>query len=80
MEYAAEQGFGWSMTCKRDQLPGGIPDKYFHKEKTNKQNSRTRAARWEVPIFAVKKLTMMLSFNTSAFSLRRCATLPVLMR
>ena len=71
MEYAAEQGFGLTMTCRRDRLPGGIPSQYFHKEKTAVQSKRTRAARWEVPIFAVKKsanntLIQYVSFQSTS--------------
>ena len=45
MEYAAEQGFGLTMACRRDRLPGGIPSQYFHKEKTAVRSKQTRAAR-----------------------------------
>ena len=71
MEYAAAEGFGLTMTCRRDRLPGGIPDHYFHQGKTNVQSKRTRAARWEIPIFAIKKcdngaLIQYVSFQSTS--------------
>jgi len=33
MEYAAEEGFGLTMTCRRDRLPDNVPKKYFHHAK-----------------------------------------------
>lgn len=55
MQYAAEQGFGFTSTCRRDRLPKGIPSKYLHKGKTD-SSARPKAARFEEPIFAVKLL------------------------
>ena len=54
MEYAATEGFGLTMTCRRDRLPKGIPKKYLCKEKTA-VNKRSRAARWMHPIFCIKQ-------------------------
>ena len=56
MEYAANEGFGLTLTVRRDRLPRGIPGMFFHKEKTSIQTKRTRAARWEYPIFATKTI------------------------
>jgi len=33
MEYAATEGFRVTMTCRQDQLPEGVPRKYFHHRK-----------------------------------------------
>jgi hypothetical protein len=59
LHYAAEKGFGLTMTSRRDRLPGcsggGIPSKYWHKEKTN-HLARAKAARYEQPIFAIKRV------------------------
>lgn len=55
MKYAAEQGFGFTSTCRRDRLPKGIPTKYLHKGKTD-SSARPKAARFEQPIFAIKVL------------------------
>ena len=53
MEYAYDQGFGFTSTIRRDRLPKGVPGKFFHKEKTN-STWRPKAARFLNPIFAVK--------------------------
>ena len=50
MDYAAEEGFGMTSTCRRDRLPQGVPGKYFHKEATG-TNARSRHSRFENPIF-----------------------------
>ena len=55
LTYAAAQGFGVTMTTRRDRLPGKIPSKYFHKEKTQTQTKRTKAARFMWPVFAEKE-------------------------
>ena len=34
IEYAGSKGFGLLTTLRRDQLPKGIPDRFFHKRKT----------------------------------------------
>jgi len=54
MEYAHDQGFGFTCTVRRDRLPKGIPSKYWHKEKTN-STWRPKAARFLQPIFAIKQ-------------------------
>jgi hypothetical protein len=52
-DYAAENGWGLTMTCQRDRFPKGIEHKYLHKEKCG-VTDRSRAARFELPIFALK--------------------------
>jgi len=54
MECAADQGFGLTMTCRRDRLPSGVPKKYFHHAKTPVTH-QTKAARFQKPIVAIKK-------------------------
>ena len=54
MEYAAEEGFGLTMTVRRDRLPADIPNKHLQKQKTD-SSARPRAARFQHPIFCVKK-------------------------
>ena len=34
MKYAAKEGFGFTSTVRHDQLPKGVPGKYWHKDKT----------------------------------------------
>ena len=53
--YAAENGFGLTMTCRRDRLPKEVPAKHWHKEKTDTKG-RSRAARFEQPVVAIKKI------------------------
>ena len=53
MDYAATVGFGLTMTCRRDALPAGIPAEYLQKKKTDSE-ARSRAARFERPIFCIK--------------------------
>lgn len=52
--YACEQGFGLTMTCRRDRLPKGVPGKHLCKLKTP-VNKRSRASRWMHPIFCLKR-------------------------
>jgi len=53
MNYAAEQGFGVTMTCRRDRLPNNVPKEYFHHKKVQVV-STTKAARFQQPVVAVK--------------------------
>ena len=53
MDWLGEQGFGATMTCRRDRLPSKIKGEYLHKKKTD-TSSRTRVARFLNPIVAVK--------------------------
>ena len=52
-EYAGTKGFGLLTTLRRDRLSKGIPDRFFHKGKTE-TNQRTKAARHVHPVVAVK--------------------------
>ncbi|MGL5935917.1 MAG: hypothetical protein ACRCZI_09885, partial [Cetobacterium sp.] len=73
LEYAAEKGFGLTMTCRRDRLPGKgvVSTKYWHKEKTNSM-PRPKAARYEQPIFAIKRVGESLIQHTSFQSTSSC--------
>ena len=71
MEYAAEQGFGLTMTCRRDRLPKNVPREYFHHKKVL-VNKRTRSARFEQPIVAVKKINQSVLTVTSFQSTSSC--------
>jgi hypothetical protein len=72
-EYAAEKGFGLTMTCRRDRLPGKgvIDNKYWHKEKTD-HGPRAKAARYEQPVFAIKRVGNSLIQHTSFQSTSSC--------
>lgn len=55
MNCGMETGFGFALTVRRDRLPRGAPTKHWHKERTQQINQRSRAARFENPIIAVKR-------------------------
>ena len=42
------------MTCRRDHLPKAVPKKYFNFVKAALVNTRSKVARFENPIIAVK--------------------------
>jgi len=54
LKYACKEGFGLTMTCRRDRLPKGIPRMHLHQQKTS-VTPRSRAARFERPIFCIKE-------------------------
>ena len=49
-----ENGWKCNVTCRRDRFPSGVPKKYFHSLKECKVDARSRVARFEEPIIAVK--------------------------
>ena len=53
MGWMGENGFGATMTCRRDRLPKDIKGEYLHKKKTD-DSIRTKVARFHKPIVAVK--------------------------
>ena len=53
MDYAGEQGFGMTMTCRRDRLPKDVDGSYFHKDRTD-ATAKSRVARFHQPVVAVK--------------------------
>jgi hypothetical protein len=55
MEYIGSKGFGITTTCRRDRFPPGLKD-FLHHEKVPATDKRTRVARFEQPIFAVKQM------------------------
>ena len=71
MEYAAEQGFGVTSTISRDHLPRGVPTKYWCKAKTA-TTKRSKHARYENPIFAVKRIGQSVATVTSFQSTSSC--------
>ena len=71
-EYAAEQGFGFTTTVRRDRLPSGVPGKYWHKEKTTPVAHRPKAARFNFPIVATKQINESHVVFTSFQSTSSC--------
>ena len=55
MSFMGENSFGMTCTCRRDRFPPGLKH-YFNHEKVISTDKRTRVARFEQPIFAVKRL------------------------
>jgi hypothetical protein len=53
MEYIGQRGFGITTTCRRDRFPPGLKE-FLHHEKVASTDKRTRVARFEQPILAVK--------------------------
>jgi len=58
MNWAGENGFSATMTCRRDRLPGGVANKYLHKESTQNGDKRARVGRFNNPITLVKTVTV----------------------
>jgi hypothetical protein len=52
-DHAGANGFGMTMTCRRDRLPNGIPAENMCKKKTSNE-ARPKAARFNQPINLVK--------------------------
>ncbi len=52
--YIGEGGLKGTMTCRRDCLPKSVPKKYFNFIKAAPVNARSKVARFEKPIVAVK--------------------------
>ena len=47
------EGFGVLGTCRRDRLPGNVPNKFFHHKKHAPKCPRAKLARFFFPIVAV---------------------------
>jgi hypothetical protein len=61
MDWAGENGFSATMTCQHDRLPGGITDKYFHKESIQNGNKHARVRQFNNPITLVKTVLVILA-------------------
>jgi hypothetical protein len=51
-------GFGVTMTCRRDRLPKGVPNHWFHKVATAPGDTKARVARFNNPITVVKHISV----------------------
>jgi hypothetical protein len=58
-DWLGEKGFGATMTCRRDRLPCQVPKEYLHAKKTV-SDTRSRAARFNEPVTAVKQTLFSL--------------------
>ncbi len=54
LRYLGEGGWKGMMTCRRNRQPKAVPKKYFNFVKTAPVNTRSKVARFENPIVAVK--------------------------
>jgi len=54
LRFLGERGWKATMTCRRDRLPRGVPKLYLNFIKAAPVNARSKAARFEQPIIAVK--------------------------
>jgi hypothetical protein len=54
LRYLGEGGWKGTMTCRRDHLPKSVPRKYFNFIKATPVNARSKVARFEQLIIAVK--------------------------
>jgi hypothetical protein len=54
LRYLGEDGWKATMTCRRDRLPKGVPKTHFNYIKAAPVNARSKVARFEQPIVAVK--------------------------
>ncbi len=54
VRYLGKRGWKGTMTCRRNRLPKSVPRKYFNFIKAAPVNARSKVARFEKPIIAVK--------------------------
>ncbi len=54
MTFLGQEGWKATMTCRRERLPEGVPKKYVNYVKGATVNQRSKVARFEQPIVAVK--------------------------
>jgi hypothetical protein len=57
-DWIGRGGFGVTMTCRRDRLPKGVPNCYFHKVATAPGDTKARVARFNNPITVVKHVSV----------------------
>jgi hypothetical protein len=71
LDYIGLLGFGALMTCRRDRLPTGIPEKYLSKKKTDTAE-RSKVARFNRPIVLVNETTTHQRVHVSFQSTSSC--------
>lgn len=54
LDWLGDEGYGATMTCRRDRLPDKVPKRYFHWEGTKPGDKRAKVARFLEPVTAVK--------------------------
>ena len=71
-DFMGNEGFGALMTCRRDRLPSGIPEKYISKKKTD-TGERSKVARFNRPIVLVHKSEVYQRVHVSFQSTSSCS-------
>jgi hypothetical protein len=57
-DWIGENGFGVMMTCRRDRLPRGVPNHFFHKVVMAPGDTKARVAHFNNPITVVKHMVL----------------------
>jgi hypothetical protein len=57
-DWIGRNGFGITMTFRRDRLPRGVPNHWFHKVATSPDDTKARVARFNNPIAVVKHVVI----------------------
>jgi hypothetical protein len=71
--YLGEQGWKGTMTCRRDRLPNGVDKKHFNYVKGAPVNQRSKVARFNQPIVAVKHVLGDQVKETKPYTLVHCS-------
>ena len=77
LKYLGEQGYKATMTCRWDRLPEGVPKTAFHYMKGVKVDHRTRVARFEQSVVAVKHVTHPTGSGKKDYTLTHVSLRPV---
>ncbi len=56
LRFLGEEGWKATMTCRHDRLPKEVPKMYFNFLKATRVNTRSKVARFQQPIIAVKNV------------------------
>ena len=72
-KYLGEQGWKGTMTCRRDRLPNGVDKKHFNYVKGAPVNQRSKVARFNQPIVAVKHVLGDEVTGTKPYTLVHCS-------
>jgi hypothetical protein len=70
--YLGEQGWKGTMTCRHDRLPNGVDNKHFNYVKGAPLNQRSKVARFNQPIVAVKHVLGDQVKVTKPYTLVHC--------
>jgi hypothetical protein len=71
--YLGERGWKGTMTCRHDRLPNGVDKKHFNYVKGAPVNQRSKVARFNQPIVAVKHVLGDQVKGTKPYTLVHCS-------